>query len=159
MHEKEEEQIMNSLAIWRKGMEICTEVDAKTNDWAECEWKTIQSLPHAGMHPICNYKTQEVLWVPTGAGWSEPDGAVIWQALLVHDKCRGWYSQPAIELSSVHTRVARARAQVAMVIIVLPSDLRKQDGGHKTYGDNTCLWKIWWFSQCMHGARDADHIW
>ena len=40
------------------------------------------------------------MWVPTSATDPEPDIAITWDALLVHDKYRGGHSQPAIELST-----------------------------------------------------------
>jgi hypothetical protein len=32
---------------------------------AETEGITIQILPHLGIHPIYNYETQTLLWMPT----------------------------------------------------------------------------------------------
>jgi hypothetical protein len=42
---------------------------------------SIQRLPHLGIHPICSYQTQTLLWMPTSACWQEPDMAVSWEAL------------------------------------------------------------------------------
>ena len=54
------------------------------------------------VHPIYSYTTQTLLWMPTSAGWQEPDTAVTWEALLVPDKYREGHSQRVIKVSMVY---------------------------------------------------------
>ena len=95
---KKEGQNMDTLILLGMANKIPTEGDKKCG--AESEGKTIQRLPHLGIHPIYSYKTQTLSWMPTSACWPEQDIAVTWEALLVHDKYRGGHCQPAIELST-----------------------------------------------------------
>ena len=44
--------------LLRRGNKIPTEGDTETKVGAESEGKTIQRLPHPGIHPIYSYKTQ-----------------------------------------------------------------------------------------------------
>ena len=77
--------------------------DTETKCGTETEGKTILRLSHLGIHPIYSYKTQTLLWMSTSTYWPEPNIAVTWEALIVHDKYRGRHSQPAIELSTRST--------------------------------------------------------
>ena len=97
---KKEEQSMDTLVLLRRENKIPTGGDTETKCGAESEGKTIQILPHLGIHPIYSYKTQTLLWMPTSDCWPEPNIAVTWEALLVHDKYRREHSQPATELST-----------------------------------------------------------
>ena len=67
MSKKKEEQSMDTLVLLRRGDKIPTEEDAETKCGAETEEKTIQRLPHLGIHPIYSYKTQTLLSLPTSA--------------------------------------------------------------------------------------------
>ena len=89
---------MDTLVLLSRGNKIPTEGDAETKCGAESEGNTIQRLPHLVIHPIYSYKIQTLLLVPTRTCSLELDIAVTWEALLVHDKYRGGYSQPAIYL-------------------------------------------------------------
>ena len=64
---KKEEQSMDILVILIRGNKIPTEEDTETKCGVESKEKTIQRLPHLGIHPIYRYKTQTLLWMPTSA--------------------------------------------------------------------------------------------
>jgi hypothetical protein len=53
-----------------------------------------------GIHPIYNYQTQTLLWMPSSACWKKPDMAIFWEALPEPYKCRDGCSQPTIGLSA-----------------------------------------------------------
>jgi hypothetical protein len=61
---------------------------------------TIQRLPHLGIHPIYNYQTQTLLWMPIRAWCPEPDIAVSWEALPVPNKYRSGCLQPSFGRST-----------------------------------------------------------
>ena len=61
MPKKEEEQSMGTLDLLRRRNKIPTEGDTETKYGAESEGETIQRLPHLGIHPIYNYKTQTIV--------------------------------------------------------------------------------------------------
>ena len=64
---KKEDQSVGTLVLLRSRnkipMEGVTEIKCK----AETEGMTIQRLPHLGIHPINNYQTQTLFWMPTRA--------------------------------------------------------------------------------------------
>ena len=47
-----------------------------TESGTETKGKTIQRLPHLGIHPIYSHQTQTLLLMPWSACWQEPDTAV-----------------------------------------------------------------------------------
>jgi hypothetical protein len=53
--------------LLRKGNKIPMERVTETKFRAETEGKTIQRLPHLGIHPIINHQTQTLLQMPTSA--------------------------------------------------------------------------------------------
>jgi hypothetical protein len=64
LKKKEDQSVDTSILLRRENkipMEGVTEIKCK----AETEGMTIQRLPHLGIHPINNYQTQTLLWVPT----------------------------------------------------------------------------------------------
>ena len=61
MPQKKEEQSMYTLVLLRRGNKISTEGHTKTKCGADTQGKTIQGLPHLGIHPIYSYKTQMLL--------------------------------------------------------------------------------------------------
>ena len=77
---------MDTWVLCCKGNKTPTEEDTKTKGGTVFEGKTIQKPPHQGIHPMCSYKTQRLLWMPTSAGCPEQDIAITWEALLLHDK-------------------------------------------------------------------------
>jgi hypothetical protein len=72
----------------------------ETKCGAETEGKTIQRLPHPGIHHIYSHQAQTVLWMTTSTCWQEPDIATSCEPLPVPDKYRGGCSQPTIGLST-----------------------------------------------------------
>jgi hypothetical protein len=70
---KKEDQSMDTLFFLRRGNKIPMGRDTETKYEAETEGKTIQRLPHLGIHPQNNQHTQTYLWMPTSTCWQEPD--------------------------------------------------------------------------------------
>jgi hypothetical protein len=64
---KKEEQSVATSILLRRGIKIPMEKVTETNCGAETEGMTIQRLPHLGIHPIYNYQTQTLLWMPIRA--------------------------------------------------------------------------------------------
>ena len=62
---KKEDQSLNALVL-RMGNKIFTG-NTETKCGAETEGKTVQRLPHLGIHPIYSHQTQTLLWIPTSA--------------------------------------------------------------------------------------------
>jgi hypothetical protein len=52
------------------------------------EGRTIQILPHPGIHPIYNQQTQTLLWMLTRACWHDTDRALPCEAMPVPGKYR-----------------------------------------------------------------------
>ena len=67
MPKEEEEQSMDTVFLIRRRNKIPTEGDTETKCGEESERKTIQILPHLGIHPTYNYKTHTLFWMPTSA--------------------------------------------------------------------------------------------
>ena len=61
---KNEDQSVDTLPLLRIGNKIPMEGVTETKFGAETEGKTIQRLPHLGIHPIYNYQTQTLLHMP-----------------------------------------------------------------------------------------------
>jgi hypothetical protein len=61
---KKEEQSVNTSFLLRMGKKIPLEGVTETNFRAEMEGRTIQRLPHPGIHPIYNHQTQSLLHMP-----------------------------------------------------------------------------------------------
>jgi hypothetical protein len=74
------------LIFLKTGNKILIEGNTDTKCGEETEGRTIQRLPHLGIHPMNNHKTQTLLRMPTRACLHEPDIAVSLEALLVPDK-------------------------------------------------------------------------
>jgi hypothetical protein len=60
---KKEDQNMDTLVLLRRGNKIPMGGDTKCR--ADTEGKTIQRLPHLGIHPIYSHQAQTLLWMPT----------------------------------------------------------------------------------------------
>jgi hypothetical protein len=54
---KKENQSMDTSFLLRMGKKISMEVVTETNFGAEKEGRTIQRMPHPGIHPINNHQT------------------------------------------------------------------------------------------------------
>jgi hypothetical protein len=66
----------------------------------ETEGRTIQRLPHLGIHPINNHQNQTVLQIPTRFCCQNPDIAVSCEAMPVPGKYRNGCSQSSIGWST-----------------------------------------------------------
>jgi hypothetical protein len=64
LKKKKEDQSVDTLLILRKGNKIPVEGVTETKFGADTEGKTIQRLPHLGIHPIYNHQTQTLLHMP-----------------------------------------------------------------------------------------------
>jgi hypothetical protein len=61
---KKENQTVDTLLLLRMGNKIPMEGVIETKFGAEKEGRTIQRLPHLGIHPINNLQTQTLLHMP-----------------------------------------------------------------------------------------------
>jgi hypothetical protein len=61
---KKEDQSVDVSVLLRRGNKIPMEGVTETKFRAEMEGKTIQRLPHQGIHPIYNHQTQTLLHMP-----------------------------------------------------------------------------------------------
>jgi hypothetical protein len=61
---KKEDQSVDTLLLLRMGNKIPMEGVTETKFRAEMEGKTIQRLPHPGIHPVYNHQTQILLHMP-----------------------------------------------------------------------------------------------
>jgi hypothetical protein len=64
---KKEDQSVDTSFLLRRGNKIPMEGVIETKFRAEAEGRTIQRLPHLGIHPINNHQTQTLLQMPTRA--------------------------------------------------------------------------------------------
>jgi hypothetical protein len=60
MKHKKEDQSVDTSFLLRMENKIPLEGVTETNVGAEMEGKTIQKLPHLGIHPINNHQTQSL---------------------------------------------------------------------------------------------------
>ena len=58
---KKEDQSVDTLILLRMGNKIPMEGVTETKFGAETEGRTIQRLPHLGIHPIYSHQTQTLL--------------------------------------------------------------------------------------------------
>jgi hypothetical protein len=61
---KKEDQSVNTLFLLRMGNKIPMDGVSEIKFGAKKEGKTIQRLPHPGIHPIYNHQTQALLHMP-----------------------------------------------------------------------------------------------
>jgi hypothetical protein len=64
---KKEDQSVDTWVLLRRRNKIPMEGFTETKCRAETKGKTIQRLPHLGIHPIYNHQTQTLLQMPTSA--------------------------------------------------------------------------------------------
>jgi hypothetical protein len=64
---KKEDQSVGTSFLLRRENKILKGKNTETKCGAKTEGKTIQRLPHMGIHPIHSYQTQTLLWMPTNA--------------------------------------------------------------------------------------------
>ena len=96
---KKKDQSVDTLFLLRMGNKIPMEGITETKLGAEIEGRTIQRLPHPGIHPINNHQTQTLLHMPARFCWQDPDIVVSREAPPVPDIYRDGSSQPTIGLS------------------------------------------------------------
>jgi hypothetical protein len=79
---KKEDQSMDTLFLLRMGNKIPMEGVTETKFRAETKGRTIQRLPHLGIHHINHHQTQKLLHVPAsvGAGLHSHVWALTWEA-------------------------------------------------------------------------------
>ena len=97
---KKEDQSVDTLFLLRMRNKIPVEGVTETKFGAETEGRTIQRLPHLGIHPIYNHQTQILLHMPERFCWQDPDIAVSCEAMPVPGKYRSGCSQSSIGLST-----------------------------------------------------------
>jgi hypothetical protein len=61
---KKKDQSVDTLLLLRMGNKIHMEGVTETTIGAEMEGRTIQRLPHPGIHPIYNHQNQTLLHMP-----------------------------------------------------------------------------------------------
>jgi hypothetical protein len=61
---KKEDQSLDTSLFLRMGNKISMEGVTETKFGAEKEGRTIQRLPHPGIHPIISHQTQTLLHMP-----------------------------------------------------------------------------------------------
>ena len=98
-------QSVYTSCLLRIGNKIPMKGITETKFRAETEGRTIQRLPHPGIHPINNQQTQTLLHMPARFCWQDPDIADSCEAMPVHGKYRsgcsessiGWNTGPPME--------------------------------------------------------------
>jgi hypothetical protein len=60
---KKEDQSVDALVLLRKGNTIFAGENMDRKCVAETEGKSIQRLPHLGIHPIYSHQTRILLWM------------------------------------------------------------------------------------------------
>jgi hypothetical protein len=65
LKKKEEDKSVDISFLLRRGSKIPMEGVSETKFRAETEGRTIQRLPHPGIHPITNHQTQTLWQIPT----------------------------------------------------------------------------------------------
>ena len=85
---KKEDQSVDTLALLRMGNKIPTEGVTETKFGAETEARTMQRLPHPGIHNIISHQMQTLLHMPARFCLHDPDIAVSCEAMPVPGKYR-----------------------------------------------------------------------
>ena len=91
---KKEDKSVDILLFLRMGNKI--PMEGVTKFRAEKEGRTIQRLPHLGIHPIYNHQSQTLLQMPTRACWQDSDIALSCEAMPMPGKYRSGCSQSTI---------------------------------------------------------------
>jgi hypothetical protein len=85
---KKEDQSVDTLFLLRMGNKVPVERVTETKFRAKTEGKTIQRLPHSGIHPIYNHQTQSQLHISERCCLQDPDIALLSESLPMLDKYR-----------------------------------------------------------------------
>jgi hypothetical protein len=94
---KKEDQNLDTSLLLRMGNKIPMEKVTEIKFRAEMEERTVQRLPHLGIHPIYNHQTQTLLQMPARFCRQDPDIAISCEAMPVPGKYRSGCSQSSIE--------------------------------------------------------------
>jgi hypothetical protein len=102
---KEEDQTVDTSFLLRMRNKIPMERVTETKIGGETEGRTIQRLPHPGIHNINSYQMQTLLHMPARFCWYDSDIAVSCEAMSVPGKYRsgcsqsftGWNAGPPME--------------------------------------------------------------
>jgi hypothetical protein len=86
---KKEDKSVDTLFLLRMGNKISMEGVTETKFGDETEGRTIQRLPHLGMHLINSHQTQTLLHMSARFCWQDPDIAISCEALPVPGKYPG----------------------------------------------------------------------
>jgi hypothetical protein len=98
---KNEDQSVDTSFLLRIGNRIPMKGVTETKFVAEMEGRTIQRLPHPGIHPINSHQTQTLLLMSARFCWMDPVIAVSYEAMPVPGKYRSGFSQSSIEWNTV----------------------------------------------------------
>ena len=93
---KNDDQSVDTLPLLRIGNKTPLKGVTETKFGAETEGRTIQRLPHPGIHPIISHQSQTLLHMPARFCWKNPDIAVSCENIQVPGKYRSRCSQPSI---------------------------------------------------------------
>jgi hypothetical protein len=93
---KKEDQSVDTSFLLRRRNKIPIEGFSESKFGAKTEEKTIQRLPHLGIHPIYNHQTQSLLHMPERFCWQDPDIALSCESMTMPGKYRSGCSQPSI---------------------------------------------------------------
>jgi hypothetical protein len=91
-----EDQSVDTSSLLRMEKKIPMKGVTETKFRAETEGKTIQRLPHPGIHPIYNYQTHTLLHMPARFFRQAPDIALSCEDMPVPGKYRSGCSQSSI---------------------------------------------------------------
>jgi hypothetical protein len=68
---KKEDQSVDTSIFLKRENKILMEGVTETKYGVGTEGRTIQRLPHLGIHPIYNHQTQTLLWMPTKLAYNK----------------------------------------------------------------------------------------
>jgi hypothetical protein len=97
---KKENQSVDTFLFLRTGNKMPMEGVTETKFGAETEEKTIQRLPHLGIHPIYNHQTQILLRMPERFCCQDPGIALSCEVTPMPGKYRNGCSQSSIGLNT-----------------------------------------------------------
>jgi hypothetical protein len=98
---KKEDKSVDTLLLLRMGNKNTHGRGYRKKFGAETEGRTIQRLPHLGIHPIYNQQTQTLLHMPKIFCWQDSDIALSCEAMPVPSKYRCGCSQSSIGWNTV----------------------------------------------------------
>jgi hypothetical protein len=93
---KKEDQSVDTSFLFRMGNKIPMEGVTETKFRAKTERKTIQKLPHPGIHPIHNHQTETLLHMLERFCLQDPDITLSCESMPMSSKYRSGCSQSSI---------------------------------------------------------------